>query len=250
MDQHTVVVTGGSGFIGTHLIRALKRGGREVINLDLKEGNDIMDCILPKAGAVIHLAAQTSVMDSLHDPYNDAVTNILGTIRLAQHYRNTRFIYASSGGAIQHPIQSPYAASKLGGEEYIKLLCKKYDILRFANVFGPGDEKGVVNKYIYGKECIVYGDGSSTRDYVHVHDLVRAIMMTLRRREKNDTTFLGYGKSYTIMDLAKATGRPIIKKPKRIGEVWNSKVKNTLDGWEPQTNIIQYIKESCQISRS
>jgi len=245
-----IVCTGGSGFIGSHLLPVLRKKGHEVINIDLKEGDDILDCILPKADLVIHLAAQTSVMDSLQFPWHDAETNVLGTMRIAHHYRNTRVIYASSGGAIQYPLQSPYAASKLCGEEYIRLFCKEYDIMRFANVYGPGDEKGVVNKFIMAKECIVYGDGSSTRDYVHVHDLIQAILRIMNRSARNDITYLGYGKSYPIINLAKATGKPIRYEGKREGEVWNSKVKNTLKGWKPKINIIQYIRKSCHNSAS
>src|SRR4051812_49501801 len=104
-----IVVTGGSGFIGGYLRPLLPEG---TINLDLKIGEDIMTCDLPKADVVIHLAAEPGVIASVKDPYKSAETNILGTIRLLQHYKDTKFIFASSGGTIQESIESPYGLSK------------------------------------------------------------------------------------------------------------------------------------------
>ena len=95
-----IVITGDKGFLGSYLTKEIIGLG-----LDLKDGRDILTCDLPDADIVIHLAAQTKVIDSIADPEYDAKNNILGTIRLAKHYKNARFIFASSGGAIQEKIE-------------------------------------------------------------------------------------------------------------------------------------------------
>lgn len=224
-----ILVTGSSGFIGSHL--------KSELSLDLKNGDDILTCDLPEADIIIHLAAQTDVTTSVKDPFKDALTNILGTIRLARFYKDKRFIFASSGGAIQEKIESPYGLSKFCAEEYIKLLCKDYVILRFPNIYGEGS-KSVVDIFKNG-EVNIYGDGSATRDYVHVSDIIEAIDQAIHW--KSGVYHLGSGKNYSVLDLAKATGKPIHFLPEREGELLHSFVKNNTN-WSPKINVINYIK--------
>jgi UDP-glucose 4-epimerase len=169
------LVTGGAGFIGSHLVEALLSEGYSVVVLDdLSTGNEknlasVMDKItlyresilsndlkgvLRDVEVIFHLAAQINVRRSVEDPTYDLKVNALGTLNLLEHARSVeRFIYASSGGAVygeprylpvdeEHttdPI-SPYGASKLAGEKYVQLYGYnygvKYAILRYANVYG------------------------------------------------------------------------------------------------------------------
>lgn len=230
-----MILTGHRGFIGTYLSRQLNY----VTGLDIKEGNDILTCKLPDALLVVHLAAQTSVIDSLDDPYHDAETNILGTIRLAQKYSGIRFIFASSGGAIQETIESPYGLSKFCAEEYIKMLCEDYVILRFPNIYGDGS-KSVVDKFINGP-INIYGDGTATRDYVHISDLVEAIKKAIEWEK--GTYSLGSGKNTSVLELAQATGKPISFTDRIKGELQYSLVPNTAPNWESKVNVIEYIKQ-------
>lgn len=236
----TNLITGHRGYIGSQLIKEI-----DAIGLDLKDGNDILTCDLPDADVVIHLAAQTNVIASVADPEFDARTNILGTIRLAKRYKDSHFVFASSGGAIQEKIESPYGLSKYCAEEYIKMICKNYTILRFANIFGEGDH-GVVNKFIT-QPITVYGDGTSTRNYVYIKDLVRGIIESLDY-PKNCTYSFGHEKSVPILELAKATGKPITFLPKIEGELQHSIVPNNTN-WKPTVDVINYIKE-CTTSQS
>lgn len=229
-----VLITGDKGFIGSHLVKKFKK----YEGFDVIEGKDILHSKLPKADVVIHLAAQTSVINSTLNPIGDAITNILGTIRLAEHYSDKRFIFASSGGAIQEKIESPYGLSKYCAEEYIKLFCKDYVILRFPNIYGEGS-KSVVDKFIKNP-ITIYGDGTATRDYLHVSDLISAIHKSLKW--KSGTYSLGTGKSTTVQAIAEATGKPI-KKIKAIkGELQHSKVKNTAPDWKARIDVIDYIR--------
>lgn len=232
-----IVITGNKGFIGSYLSKRIK-----AIGLDIKDEKDILTCYLPNADVVIHLAAQTDVIQSLKDPMDDAFINILGTIRLADRYKNKRIIFASSGGAIQKKIGSPYGLSKLSAEEYIKLICKDYVILRLPNIYGDGS-RSVVDKFIKGKVKI-HGDGKQTRDYVHVEDIVEAIIQSIKW--KKGTYYLGSEKNISVLNLAKATGKKINFLPERKGEIKHSKVKNNT-AWKPKINVINYINDSLHI---
>ena len=236
--KNKVLITGSEGFISSYL----KKEFDGFIGLDIKTGNNILTCDLPSADIIIHMAAQTDVINSVKDPIADAMANIIGTIRLIEKYRNKRFIFTSSGGAIQEKIESPYGLSKFCAEEYIKMLCNKYVILRLPNIYGDGS-RSVVEKFINGKECNIYGDGTSTRDYVHVSDIVRAIKLSMGWRK--GLYYLGSEKSTTVLELAKASGKKINFLPKIKGEVEHSVVKNNTE-WKPKIRVLDYIKNKCK----
>lgn len=233
-------ITGDKGFIGSHLSKCFPG----YIGMDLKKESNILWDDLPEADTVIHLAAQTSVLKSIDDPTDDAFTNVIGTVRLAEYYKGKRFIFASSGGAIQEEIKSPYGLSKFCAEEYIKLLCKDAVILRFPNIYGPGSNS-VVDKFIQGS-IKIFGDGTATRDYVHVDDLVKAIIMS--QYWKPGTYYLGSGKNTSVLDIAKATGKPYEHLDRIEGELQDSFVKNSAPGWEAETNVLEYVKGQVNAS--
>lgn len=228
------------GFIGGYLLPEFK--DHEVIGLDLKNGNDILDCYLPPADVVIHLAAEPGVVASMEDPYSNARTNILGTIRLLQHYKDAKFIFASSGGTIQETIESPYGLSKKTCEDYIKLLHDNYVILRFPNVYGKGS-RSVVDKWLKEDELVIYGDGETNRIYAHVSDVVRAIIKSL---EWNKGIYkLGTTQRYSVKQIAEAIGYPTTHEDRRKGEIIHtrSQLDNTTPNWHAEIEVMDYIKD-------
>jgi UDP-glucose 4-epimerase len=154
--------------------------------------------------AVIHLAAAGSVMESLADPATNFDINARGTLTVLEAAREAevgRFVFASTGGAligdapppvdessVPQPI-SPYGASKLACEGYCHAFRGAYGLstiaLRFANVYGPHSERkrGAVTTFIHralaGEPIIIHGDGSATRDFLHVDDLCQGILAAL-----------------------------------------------------------------------
>jgi len=176
-QRRAVLVTGGAGFIGSHLADALlSRGERVVVLDDLSSGDrvrvpsaarfvkgDIRDASLPdllkaeRVGTVFHLAAQVDVRKSVLDPVGDASVNVLGTVNVARASAEAgvaQIVFSSSGGAIygdpqgeradeDHPLCpcSPYGAAKLAGEKYLQALAIDggfaVALLRYANVYGP-----------------------------------------------------------------------------------------------------------------
>ena len=153
---------------------------------------------------VVHLAANTGVGPSVEDPRRDCLTNVIGTLNCleaARHARVCRFVFASSSaplGAVEPPLHedkaprpaSPYGASKLAGEGYCSAYWRSFGLetvaLRFGNVYGPGSDckSSVVATFIRralaGQPLEVYGDGSQTRDFIFVDDLVRAVLRAAR----------------------------------------------------------------------
>jgi UDP-glucose 4-epimerase len=216
------LVTGGAGFIGSHITDALIDAGHTVTVIDdLTRGRreqvntgatfvelDITMAALGAAVAdahpdvVFHAAAQIDVRESVRNPLHDAEVNVVGTVnvlRAAVDAGARRVVFASSGGAIygdtdviptpeDHPCrpESPYGTAKLCAEAYGGTFSRQAGLefvaLRYANVYGPRQdphgEAGVVaifaTRLVHGKPVVINGDGTQTRDYVHVHDVVRA----------------------------------------------------------------------------
>lgn len=216
------LVTGGAGFIGSHITDALIDAGHTVTVVDdLSRGRrdqvnpaatfvalDITSPDLAAAVAdvhpdvVFHAAAQIDVRESVRDPLHDANVNVVGTVnvlRAAVDAGTRRVIFASSGGAIygdtdvlptpeDHPCrpESPYGTAKLCAEAYGGTFSRQAGLefvgLRYANVYGPRQdphgEAGVVaifaTRLVHGEAVVINGDGTQSRDYVHVQDVVRA----------------------------------------------------------------------------
>lgn len=234
-----LLITGHEGFIGSYLTQKLS-----AVGLDIKSGNDILECDLPDADIIIHLAAQPGVIASVADPYTNARTNILGTIRLLQRYPDAKFIFSSSGGTIQETIESPYGLSKYTCEEYIKLLSNNYVILRFPNVYGKGS-RSVVDKWLAEDKLTIYGDGLTYRIYAHVSDVVNAIMLSIDWPQ--GTYKLGTNQRYSVLEVAQAMKKPFKHQPPRKGEITHpySFLPNLTPNWKAQIELMDYIRESA-----
>src|SRR5215213_10847396 len=155
------------------------------------------------ADVIVHFAANTGVMPSVEDPRADCMSNVLGTLNYLEAARQGgvgRFVFASSGGTVigeaeppiheemvAHPV-APYGASKLAGEGYCSAYFQTFGIetmaLRFGNVYGPlsGHKNSVVARFIKratgGEMLEIYGDGTQTRDFIYVDDLIRAVRLS------------------------------------------------------------------------
>src|SRR3972149_6421464 len=282
-----ILVTGGAGFIGSHITDRLIGHGHPVTVLDdLSTGRienvhpaaafrqlDVTDPQLARklAGehfdAIVHQAAQVSVLRSLDDPRFDAQVNLAGTMNLlayACRAQVKRFVFASSAAVYGNPSAipvredaplnplSPYGESKLAPEEFLQnQKCSsgiQIIILRYANVYGPHQsiqgETGVVCTLIHqilsGKTPTIHGDGLQTRDFVYVGDVAEANLLALSSDAPPGVYNVGTGAATSILRLhellAGPNRRPLHVAP-RACDVRHSvlditAIRNRL-GWEP-----------------
>lgn len=181
------------------------------------------------ADVVVHLAANAGVAQSVQDPHFDCLTNVVGTLNYLDASRRNnvkRFIFASSGAAVgecEPPIDeqkvsrpaSPYGASKSAGEGYCSAYYRTYGLqtvcLRFGNVYGPGSKHktSVVAKFIKqvlsGDALEVYGDGTQSRDYIYIDDLVGAILAASDKDAAGGEVFqIATNRETTVLELIEA----------------------------------------------
>jgi len=249
-----VLVTGGAGFIGSHLVDRLLREGHDVVVVDdLSTGRranladaeatgrcrfiqlDVCDHLLIEAmvdsrpEVVFHLAAQMDVRKSVLDPLHDTRANVLGTVNVLTGATTTgarKIVFASSGGTVygepeslpvaeEAPLRpaSPYGAAKVAGETYVAAFGRLHGLawttLRLANVYGPRQdphgEAGVVA--IFGRALtvneptVIFGDGTSSRDYVYVDDVVDAFVDCMDERTDGQVFNVGAGRETSIREL-------------------------------------------------
>lgn len=241
--MNDVLVTGASGFIGSHVAQHLASVGKAVTALDLRPTTepppggvryfecDLRHDTLPDENfdQVIHLAALGGVRPSVERPLDYLETNLGATIRLLEHARKRglrRFIFASSSSVYgptdgspsaeaDAPLPcSPYAMTKLQGEEWGRLFAEKHAIdfiaLRFFAVWGPGQRPDLAlesfrRKINAGETITIHGDGSQRRDLTHVSDVARAIEAALRWQGRGFEVFnIGTGRNHSVNDMLRA----------------------------------------------
>jgi UDP-glucose 4-epimerase len=295
----TAIVTGGAGFVGSHLVdRLLAEGKRTIVVDDLSTGvegrvnpeaelevldvtnfdalSKLVEAVAPEA--IYHLAAQAVVTVSVRDPWFDADVNVKGTLNVLQAARaqSAPVVFASTGGAIYgddaprptpetvipEPL-SPYGASKLAGEVYVRTWAASdgipHAICRLGNVYGPRQspdgEAGVVAIFSHrlwsGEPATLYGDGEATRDYVHVADVADAL---LKAKGIAGVFNISVGREAAVKQVfellrgeAGVESEPVLA-PLRDGELERSCIDPSLAGerlgWKAATSLEDGLPET------
>jgi UDP-glucose 4-epimerase len=234
-----------------------------------------------KPDLVDHHAAQIDVRKSVVDPVYDAQVNVLGSLNLLQlcvKHEVKKVVYASTGGAVygepdyfpadeKHPIRPlcQYGVTKHTVEHYLYLYMKNYGlpftILRYPNVYGPRQdplgEAGVVAIFtealLQGKRPTIYGDGTHTRDYVYVGDIVAANLLAAERGE-GEIVNLGWGREISVNRIFSTLQKHLapriepIYAEERLGEIHRicldaSRASKVL-GWEPRVDLDEGIQRT------
>lgn len=303
-----VLITGGLGFIGSHLVRRLARTNdyRVFIIDDLSSGSrnnldrdnfgvfdpcdvesivedTIMDYALVdrvierwNIDTVIHLAAQPSLQKSIEDPKYDLGVNVIGTLNLIKaslKYGVQRFVFASTSAVYSEkhggvylegdnvcPV-CPYGISKMAAERYIAISGLSYAILRLGNVYGPKQKPLGENQlipralsHIYqGSDFVINGDGTQSRDFVYVGDVVDAFTKAIDC-EYSGIFNVANGEAVSINDvlsmLKGITGfdKPFVHGDAKQGELHTVKLPNLVAKrilkWEPTTHLYDGLKKT------
>lgn len=298
------LITGGAGFIGSHLAENLLAEGWQVVVLDdLSNGFErnipsgvefvhgdasdsaLLSRLLPGCDAVFHLAAVSSVLDSIERPLDVHAVNLTTTLALLEAASKSsvkRFVFSSSAAiygdthgkpAREDMIPSPlshYAVQKLASEYYCGVYHRLHGLetvcLRYFNVYGPRQRAdspytGVITKFLTaaraGKPITLFGDGTQSRDFVYVGDVVAANIAAATRSSDlvaGKIFNIGTGKSVQVRELA-AIVRELLPQageprhePPRAGEILNSRADITRArealGLDPRGRLEEYLAAS------
>jgi UDP-glucose 4-epimerase len=293
------LVTGGAGFIGSHLVDRLLERGRSVhvldsfvvgrrANLRQHDGNprlhiieaDVADKSAVMAAAegaerIFHLAARADIVPSIQEPLAYFQANVDGTFHVleaARHQRAKRFVYVASSSCYGIPAQYPtpetapadprypYALTKYLGEQLVMHWANVYRLpavsVRFFNVYGPrartsgtyGAVFGVfLAQLLAGKPLTIVGDGTQTRDFTFVSDVVDALIAVAESAKIGEIYNVGSGQPVSVNELVRLLGSPpSVHIPKRPGEpdcTWAdiSKIRHEL-GWQPKVSFADGVQ--------
>jgi UDP-glucose 4-epimerase len=251
-----ILVTGGAGFVGSAVTRRLVDAGARVTVLDdlftgkadaiptgaaFIQGSvtdvQLVNELVADHSLVLHLAAR-NIIASTANPLDDYATNIGGTLNVLMAARASkvdRVVYSSSASVYGNPRSipineddplwtlSPYAVSKLGGENYCTAFAESYGLrvttVRYSNVYGPGQRPdnpycGVVSKFLVeahaGRPITIHGDGEQTRDYTYIDDAVEATLLAaVHPRAEGEVFNVGTGIETSVNRLAASIGEAL-----------------------------------------
>jgi len=274
-----ILVTGGAGFVGSHLCERLVADGHHVVSVDnyytgsennhvdgvtyLESDTQWMSSILiPNFDMVYHLGEYSRVEQSFDDFETVWEYNKLGTKAVLDFVKesNAKLIYAGSSTkfAFEHPgyVKSPYTWSKESNTEFVKLFCEwnniDFAITYFYNVYGPREiEYGSYatlialfkRKMENGEPLTVVSPGTQQRNFTHVSDIVDGLIL-VGMNGHGDEYGIGHPTAYTILEVAEMFGGEIEMLPERKGNRLSAKVitdKTKELGWNPKYELKDYI---------
>lgn len=263
-----ILVTGGDGFIGSHLIKQLEENGHQVTNIS-SDVQLLDDDAFGNPQVIYHLGAFPRVGYSLDNPEKVLSNNYLATLRVLEYCRfhpATRLINISSSSVkFSNLLCNPYALSKKFGEDMVDMYRMLYGVLatsvRLFNVYGPGEAeygqfttlvKACKKRVIAGMNLRITGDGSVTRDFTHVADVVNGLLVIDRLMQQGMVTSrfeLGSGKPTSVADVAEEFQRGTNLKIEHAmarpfdPEETRADPDRRPHGWFPVFDVLDYIQD-------
>jgi UDP-glucose 4-epimerase len=296
LEGTSVLVTGGAGFIGGHLVRELNSvcdvtvlddlssgdpavvpDGVEFVHGDVRDSQTVTEAVSGQ-DVIFHQAALVDVTDTIRRPLEGHSRNATGTVTVLEAARQTgaRVVVASSAAVYGHPdslpVQesapkrpiSPYGIDKIAADRYARVYADLYDLptvtLRYFNVYGPSQSnhvgKGVVDAFLERASrddpVTIHGDGTQTRDFIHVQDVVRANLLAATTDTVGRAYNVGTGTSVSIREVADRIVKvvdsesEVIHGDPRDGDIQHSRadigrVRTELD-FEPQYDFLDGLE--------
>lgn len=274
-----ILVTGGAGFVGSHLVKRLVQDGYRVISLDnyftgtrenhvpgaeYREGHtkDVRSVVPETPDLVFHLGEYSRTEQSLEEPGLVWDLNSAGTFGVLEYVREkeAKLVYAGSstkfadGGMGRD--QSPYAWTKAVNTELVRNYGDwygiPYAITYFYNVYGPGERAGTYGTLIEifrqqilkGEPLTVRSPGTQERIFTHVDDIVDGLVL-IGERGEGDEFGLGAPESFSVLEVARMFGGEIVMLPERMGNRMSAKLDATKSralGWEAKRRLEEYIE--------
>ena len=250
----------------------------KIIKIDISKDNNL-ERYFKNIDYVFHLAGLAEIIPSIKNPKKYFINNVLGTLNVIEAAKKTKIkklIYAASSSCYGTPksfptsekskidLKHPYAVTKYMGEELVLKYASIFNMpnisFRFFNVYGPrlnlsGQYSAVMGNFLSQKKnnkpLTIVGDGKQTRDFIHVDDLAKAFLKTIKSKSVNKIYNLGSGKRTSINTIAKIFGGKKKFIAKRPGEPKSSladisKIKKDIN-WKPSINIEDGIKKLLKI---
>lgn len=281
-DKKLILVTGGAGFIGSHLCTRLAKDGHRVISLDnyftgsrenhvqgvdYREGHtkDIEKHIPETPDLIYHLGEYSRVEKSLEEPALVWDLNKDGTFGVVEFWRKKggKLMYAGSstkfGDGGLGRMQSPYAWTKASNTELVQNYSAWYGlphaVTYFYNVYGPGERAGTYGtvieifkqKYLAGEPLTVNAPGTQKRNFTHVDDIIEGLIF-VGADGTGDDFGIGDEHAYSILEVAQLFGGEIVMKPATQGNRMTAGIdtsKTRSLGWSPKQKLTDYIA-SCK----
>lgn len=276
--QQLILVTGGAGFIGSHLCARLVADGHKVISLDnyftgsrdnhvagveYREGHtkDIAKLVPETPDIIYHLGEYSRIAKSIEEPDVVFDLNMAGTLAVLEFWRakGCKLVYAGSSTKFEARDLSPYAWGKAANSELVAYYGAWYGlpfaITYFYNVYGPGERAGVNNygtvietfkqNYLAGKPHEVRGTGEQTRAFTHIDDTVDGIVLA-GEKGSNDEYPICAKEVYSLLDVAHMFGGEVVHLPatkssRSSGAMDTSKLEAL--GWQQKHTLKAYIEE-------
>lgn len=282
-DKKTILVTGGAGFIGSHLCERLVQEGHRVISLDnyfvgakdnhisgveYREGHtkDIAKHVPENPDLIYHLGEYSRVEVSLTEPALVWDLNAAGTFGVLEFWRTRggKLVYAGSstkfGDGGLGRVQSPYAWTKASNTEMVQNYGRWYRlpfaITYFYNVYGPRERSGKYGtvieifrqKRLRGEPLSVNAPGTQKRNFTHVDDIVDGLLL-VGERGFGDEFGLGSAEAYSVLEVAGLFGGAVAMGPEVAGNRMDAQLDTTKSqglGWAAQRKLAEYIAQLDQ----
>jgi UDP-glucose 4-epimerase len=249
-----VLITGGTGFIGSYVVENLKARGHDVVLLDrsgriredvdvvlgdIRDAAGVMDAV-SHCDAVMHLAGVLGTAETVEEPLPAVETNIIGGLNVFKAVRRYG-VPAVNIAAANHWMRNPYSITKKAAERFALMANEEWGtriaLIRALNVYGPGQKAEPIRKLVpnlilpilRGEPVVIFGDGQQVSDMIYVEDVAELLVRALLWEHGcyDSVMEAGTGRATTVLEVAEAVIRELGKgeidmRPMRPGEIPNS----------------------------